>query len=136
MTGLLTGRRMLIVEDEMLVLRNIEMVFEDLGCDMIYLEGAKTRKELEQFCRAVEAPKMFVAAEGREEMPPSHHELAGLGFTLVVWALTLLNTSIYAMQHALARLASDQMADTYVSFEEFNRVVGLESYLNTSKAAE
>ena len=36
MTGLLTGRRMLIVEDEMLVLMNIEMAFEDLGCSGIH----------------------------------------------------------------------------------------------------
>ena len=35
MTGILTGRRMLVVEDEMLVLMNIEMALEDLGCSMI-----------------------------------------------------------------------------------------------------
>ncbi len=35
MTGMLTGRRMLVVEDEMLVLMNIEMALEDLGCSMI-----------------------------------------------------------------------------------------------------
>jgi len=36
MNGLLTDRRMLIVEDEMLVLRSIEMAFEDLGCSAIH----------------------------------------------------------------------------------------------------
>lgn len=36
MTGLLAGRRMLVVEDEMLVLMNIEMAFEDLGCSEIH----------------------------------------------------------------------------------------------------
>lgn len=35
MTGLLTGRRILVVEDEMLVLMNIEMALEDLGCSAI-----------------------------------------------------------------------------------------------------
>lgn len=35
MTGLLAGRRMLVVEDEMLVLMNIEMELEDLGCSAI-----------------------------------------------------------------------------------------------------
>lgn len=35
MSGLLSGRRILIVEDEMLVLMNIEMALEDLGCTMI-----------------------------------------------------------------------------------------------------
>lgn len=36
MTGLLTGRRILVVEDEMLVLRNIEMALEDLGCTAVF----------------------------------------------------------------------------------------------------
>jgi CheY-like chemotaxis protein len=34
-TGLLAGRRILVVEDEMLVLMNVEMALEDLGCSAI-----------------------------------------------------------------------------------------------------
>lgn len=40
MTGLLTGRRILVVEDEMLVLMNVEMVLEDLGCAAISAAGS------------------------------------------------------------------------------------------------
>ena len=36
MTGLLAGRRILVVEDEMLVLMSIEMALEDLGCSAIH----------------------------------------------------------------------------------------------------
>ena len=36
MTGLLTGRRILVVEDEMLVLMSIETALEDLGCSAIH----------------------------------------------------------------------------------------------------
>ncbi|TXC74074.1 response regulator [Sphingorhabdus soli] len=39
MSGLLTGRRILVVEDEMLVLMNIEMALEDLGCTAISAAG-------------------------------------------------------------------------------------------------
>jgi CheY-like chemotaxis protein len=35
-TGLLAGRRILVVEDEMLVLMNVEMMLEDLGCSAVY----------------------------------------------------------------------------------------------------
>lgn len=35
MTGILAGRRILVVEDEMLVLMNIETALEDLGCSAI-----------------------------------------------------------------------------------------------------
>ncbi len=40
MTGLLTGRRILVVEDEMLVLMNTEMTLEDLGCTAISAAGS------------------------------------------------------------------------------------------------
>jgi CheY-like chemotaxis protein len=40
MTGLLTGCRILVVEDEMLVLMNIEMALEDLGCSAITATGS------------------------------------------------------------------------------------------------
>ncbi|RZM23574.1 MAG: response regulator [Sphingomonas sp.] len=35
MTALLAGRRILVVEDEMLVLMQIEMALEDLGCSEV-----------------------------------------------------------------------------------------------------
>jgi CheY-like chemotaxis protein len=35
MTGFLAGRRILVVEDEMLVLMNIELALSDLGCSTI-----------------------------------------------------------------------------------------------------
>ncbi len=42
MTGLLTGHRILVVEDEMLVLMNVEMVLEELGCTAISAAGNVT----------------------------------------------------------------------------------------------
>jgi CheY-like chemotaxis protein len=35
MNGLLAGRRILVVEDEMLVLANIEMALDEMGCTVI-----------------------------------------------------------------------------------------------------
>lgn len=46
MTGLLTGRRILVVEDEMLVLMSIETALEDLGCTSI-LAAATVGEALE-----------------------------------------------------------------------------------------
>ncbi|WP_373474715.1 response regulator [Sphingorhabdus sp.] len=34
--GTLDGRKMLVVEDEMIVMMNLEFVLEDLGCSAIY----------------------------------------------------------------------------------------------------
>ena len=104
-------------------------MFEDMGCDVIYLEGARTRQDLERFCRSVSAPKMFVAAEGLSEPPPSHAELADMGYSIVVWALSLLNTSMHAMQRALACLRADRPIEGFLPLTEINRVLGLDAYL-------
>lgn len=110
-------------------------MFEDMGCDLIYLEGARTRQDLDRFCRAVAAPKLFVAAEGLDEAPPSHAELADMGYAMVVWALSLLNASIHAMQHALVALRENRPIDGFVPLSEINRVLGIDAYLRRLKVA-
>jgi 2-methylisocitrate lyase-like PEP mutase family enzyme len=54
-------------------------MFEEIGCDIIYLEGTTNPRELEQFCRSVSAPKMFVAASGRVALP-THGQLRDMGY--------------------------------------------------------
>ena len=51
MSGPLTGRRILVVEDEMLVLLNIETVLEDLGCSAISA-AASVAGALALLCRS------------------------------------------------------------------------------------
>lgn len=103
-------------------------MYEDLGCDLIYVEGAKNRQEMDRICRAVSGPKLYVAGEGRGEALPSHAELQEMGYKLVVWALTLLNTSVYAMKNALQALKGDQVARDIVSFSELCDSVGMNEY--------
>jgi 2-methylisocitrate lyase-like PEP mutase family enzyme len=104
-------------------------MFEDLGADIIYLEGTTNRKELEQFCRRVTAPKLFVAASGRNVILPTHRELREMGYSIVVWCVALLNSSVYAMQHALEPLKSGSILPETIPHAELERVVGVDSYL-------
>lgn len=104
-------------------------LYEDLGCDIIYLEGAHTQQDLARFCREVSVPKLYVGGEGRTEPTLTHDQLRDLGYDLVVWALTLLNVSVKAMQGALSTLKADKVVTDIVSFEELSRVVGVNAYL-------
>ena len=102
--------------------------FQDMGCDIIYLEGADDPKELEEFCRRVHRPKLFVKAEGTNHRLPDDALLADLGFRFVVWAVTLLNVSVRAMEDALATMRQGGHPDRIVSFPHLNEVVGLDDF--------
>ena len=104
--------------------------YEDMGCDIVYLEGAHTQQDLARFCREVSVPKLYVGGEGRAEPTLTHAQLRDLGYDLVVWALTLLNVSVKAMQGALATLKDDRVVTDIVPFEELSRVVGVNAYLD------
>jgi 2-methylisocitrate lyase-like PEP mutase family enzyme len=108
--------------------------YQDLGCDIVYLEGAETPRELEIFCTRISRPKMFVAAEGvpgRE--PPSDRMLEALGFKFVCWALSLLNVSVRAMEEALAAFKAGGRPERIVPFEHLNEVAGMTAYLEAER---
>jgi 2-methylisocitrate lyase-like PEP mutase family enzyme len=105
-------------------------MFEEIGCDIIYLEGTTNRQDLERFCRSVSAPKMFVAASGRDVVLPTHRQLRDMGYSIVVWCVALLNSSVYAMQQALIPLKEGNILRETVSHSELERVVGVDAYLH------
>lgn len=107
--------------------------YQDLGCDIVYLEGAESEAELETFCRRIAKPKMYVAAEGAAHEPPANELLEQLGFKFVCWAVSLLNVSVRAMEDALAAFRAGGRPDRIVSFARLNEVVGMTEYLEAER---
>jgi len=108
--------------------------YQDLGCDIVYLEGAETERELETYCKRIAKPKMFVTAEGvpgRE--PPSNQMLNGLGFKFVCWAVSLLNVSVRAMEEALGAFRAGGRPERIVPFAHLNDVAGMTAYLEAER---
>ena len=102
--------------------------YQDAGCDIIYVEGAESTADLEKVARAIAVPKMYVTVEGVPEQKVSAQGLDQLGFKLMLWAATLLNVSVRAMEEACDTMRAGGHPDRIVSWPHLNRVAGLDDY--------
>lgn len=82
MTGLLTGRRVLAVEDEMLVLMNIETALGDFGCSAICSAGS-VAEALELIAEQSFDAAILDVNLGGEKSYPVADALASLGVPFV-----------------------------------------------------
>ena len=102
--------------------------YQDLGCDAVYLEGAETPQELGTFAKRVSLPKMYVTVEGIPEQRVTARQLDDLGFKLMLWAVTLLNVSVRAMEEACATMRAGSLPERIVAWDHLNAVAGLDDY--------
>ena len=102
--------------------------YQDAGCDIIYVEGAETAADLEKVAQAITLPKMYVTVEGVPEQKVNAEALNQLGFKLMLWAATLLNVSVRAMEEACEAMRAGGHPDRIVSWPHLNRVAGLDDY--------
>ncbi len=102
--------------------------YQDAGCDIVYVEGAESAADLERVARAVSLPKMYVTVEGVPEQKVSAETLEHLGFKLMLWAATLLNVSVRAMEEACEAMRAGRHPERIVSWPHLNRVAGLDDY--------
>ena len=71
---------------------------------------------------------MYVTVEGVPEQKVSAKALNQLGFKLMLWAATLLNVSIRAMEEACDAMRCGGHPDRIVSWPHLDRVAGLDDY--------
>ena len=102
--------------------------YQDAGCDIVYVEGAESAADLEKVARSITLPKMYVTVEGIPEQKVSAPELDRLGFKLMLWAATLLNVSVRAMEEACDTMRAGGHPEHIVSWPHLNRVAGLDDY--------
>ncbi|MGE5154237.1 MAG: isocitrate lyase/PEP mutase family protein, partial [Bdellovibrio bacteriovorus] len=76
--------------------------FADLGADILFLEAPRDESEMTRFCREVSGVRMVnMLEEGITPiLPPAR--LAGLGYQIAAYPLTLLASAVAAMREALA----------------------------------
>jgi 2-methylisocitrate lyase-like PEP mutase family enzyme len=108
--------------------------FVELGADITFLEAPQSEEEMRTYCREVPGPKMANLVEhGKTPILP-HAQLEQMGYKIAVYALTLLNVSIRAMQQALVQLKKNQRVPDLIDFKVLQEIVGFETYditLNT-----
>jgi methylisocitrate lyase len=106
--------------------------YRRVGADAIFIEAPRTVEDLEKIGKSVDAPLVANMMEGGKTPLLSAEELRKLGFRLVVFPLSALFATTYAVREAFQALkkygVTRSVMNRMVRFEEFNRFVDLPRY--------
>jgi 2-methylisocitrate lyase-like PEP mutase family enzyme len=105
-------------------------IYRDAGADALFVEAPQSEAEIEAVARAFpDVPLLFNYAEGGKTPPVGYGRLRELGFSLVIFPLTLMLVATGAMRTALARLKADgtpiELLPSLLGFDEFLEFIGL-----------
>jgi 2-methylisocitrate lyase-like PEP mutase family enzyme len=102
--------------------------FADLGAEVLFLEAPRSEAEMERFCRQVNGWPMANMLEGGLTPLLPAERLAGLGYRLAAYPLTLVAAAAQAMQTALEELAAGRAATGLMDFASLRDLVGFGAY--------
>jgi 2,3-dimethylmalate lyase len=105
-------------------------MYVDAGADALFVEAPQTEAEIETVARSFPSvPLLFNYAEGGKTPPLPYERLRELGFSLVIFPLTLLLAATQAMRAALARVKAAgtplELLPSLLGFDEFLDFIGL-----------
>ena len=78
--------------------------FADIGADILFLEAPESEAEMQAFCDGAPGHKMANLVEQGDTPLLSPDVLGEMGFKIVLYPLTLLNSAMTAMENALVAL--------------------------------
>ncbi len=102
--------------------------FTEIGADINFLEAPESEEEMIRYCETVNGPKMANMIEYGKTPNLSPERLQEIGYKIAVYPLTLLNTSISAMQNSLQNIKNGQPATNILNFEQLTSAVGFPEY--------
>ena len=105
------------------------LAFRDVGCDMTFLEAPQSITQMQDYCDRVSGPKLANMLEygSTPILPPK--ELKALGYTMAAYPLTLISTSIKAMQDSLQLIKEGKPTDDMIlTFQETKDAIGFTNY--------
>jgi 2,3-dimethylmalate lyase len=105
-------------------------MYREAGADALFVEAPQSSDEIDAVARAFpDVPLLFNYAEGGRTPPVAYSRLRELGFSLVIFPLTLLLVATQAMRAALARVKADgtpiELLHEMLGFDEFLEFIGL-----------
>jgi 2-methylisocitrate lyase-like PEP mutase family enzyme len=105
-------------------------LYAEAGADGLFVEAPQSEAEIEAVARAFpDVPLLFNYAEGGKTPAVGYDRLRSLGFSIVIFPLTLLFVATQAMRAALARVKADgtpiELLPSLLPFDEFVSFIGL-----------
>jgi 2-methylisocitrate lyase-like PEP mutase family enzyme len=102
--------------------------FVEMGADITFLEAPQSEGEMRAYCEQVPGPKMANLVEhGKTPLLPLP-QIEQMGYKIAVYALTLLNSAIGAMQRALICLRQGRPVSDLMDFNALQHMVGFDIY--------
>jgi methylisocitrate lyase len=105
-------------------------LYIDAGADWIFPEALETRDEFSQFSREIDAPLVANMTEFGKSPSLTLEDLADLGYTCVLYPVTLLRVAMKAIEAALAVMADEgsqqSMLDLMQTREELYELLDYE----------
>ncbi|HJS63535.1 MAG TPA: isocitrate lyase/PEP mutase family protein [Nitrososphaeraceae archaeon] len=111
--------------------------FQKIGADVIFIEAPKTLEEMKKITAEIDAPLLANMIE--EGITPNLpvKDLEKLGFRMVVFPLSALYSSTYAIKNVFLSLQKTGMTKNLkkkmITFKEFNDFVNLPKYNQLEK---
>jgi 2-methylisocitrate lyase-like PEP mutase family enzyme len=105
-------------------------LYRDAGADILFIEAPESRAEIETVARAFDdVPLLFNYAEGGKSPAVEHEFLRRLGFSLVIFPLSVMLAATAAIRSVLSRIMADgspagALAEL-TGFQEFLDFIGL-----------
>lgn len=103
--------------------------FADAGADITFLEAPESVEQMRRYCETVPGHKTANLVEDGKTPWLSPSELTEIGFSVVLYPVSLLLHTTGAMQTAAARLARDgEGGGDRVRFDEVRQLLGWPAY--------
>ena len=113
--------------------------FRDAGADVVFVEAPVDRDEMHAICRRVTGvPLLANIVEGGKTPYLDADTLAGIGYQLAIYPLSLLVTATRAMRETLGDLRTRGKAPDHLQggFDDMCETAGLEAYMRYAERQE
>lgn len=104
------------------------LLYRQAGVDLVFVDGIKRIAEVEAVAKAVPGPKIVSIVDGNETTALTARDLEGMGFQVVLYAMTALFTAVRSVSDALAGLkaaGTPRNGPPQVSYAEYSALVDL-----------
>lgn len=101
--------------------------YRDAGIDLVFVDGVKTRTEVEAIAQGLDGPKVVSLVDGTDAALLTVPELQEMGFDVVLYAVTALFAAIAGTRQALSGLRQNQRPTTPppADYADYAQVVDL-----------
>jgi 2,3-dimethylmalate lyase len=111
--------------------------YRKAGADVIFVEAPRSVEELKKVANEIDAPLVANMIEDGVTPNLSASELLNLGYRIAVFPLSAIYSATFAMRQVLTELkntgTTKETRKIMVTFEDFNRFMELDHFVNLEK---